>query len=168
MLSKEMHEDLNEQMKFELYSGYLYLAMSAWFADLSLAGFAKWMRIQAQEELAHAMHFYDYIVARGGKVLLQAIDAPPVEWKSPLHAFQATLGHEQQVTTRIHTLMDKAFIEKDHPTVAMLQWFVNEQIEEEESANEVLNKLKLVGNTGECLLFLDKELGLRTLTQTAA
>jgi ferritin len=164
MLSKKMDKALNDQIKWELYSSYLYLSMAAYFADLGLGGFAHWMRMQAQEEEFHAMKFYDYVLERGGRVVLQGIDAPPSEWKSPLDAFEETLKHEEHVTSLINDLVDLAIKEKDHATNIFLQWFVTEQVEEEDSVNEVLSKLKLVGDGGEGLFMLDKELSARVFT----
>jgi len=168
MLSKKMEKALNEQIKWELYSGYMYLSMSAWFADQGLSGFAHWMRLQAQEELAHAMRFFDYVVERGGRAVLAAIDAPPVSWKSPLEAMEKTLEHEQLVTKRINDLVDVAKSGKDHATDIMLQWFVSEQVEEEDSVGEVLAKVRLIGKDGGGLYMLDKELSSRVFTPPPA
>ena len=166
MLSPKMQEALNRQVNAELYSSYLYLSMSAHFQSANLPGFANWMRVQAQEELVHAMKFYDFILERDGRVVLEAIDTPPTEWVSPLLAFEAAYKHEQHVTSRINDLADLAVSEKDHATSIFLQWFITEQVEEEDSVSDVLNKLKLVGG-GEGLFFLDKELGARTFVPPA-
>jgi ferritin len=162
VLSKTMNTALNEQIKWELYSGYLYLAMSAHLNHIGLSGFSTWMRFQALEELLHAMKFYDFVNERGGSVELLAVDAPPSEWKSPLELFEQTLEHEQQVTRRINALVDTAMAERDHATNIFLQWFVTEQVEEEDNVGDIVNKLKLVGNGGEGLFMLDKEMALRT------
>ena len=168
MLNQRMEDALNEQHNAELYSGYLYLAMSAWFQSINLSGFAAWMRVQAQEELVHAMKFYDYINERGGRVTLKTIDGPPSEWDSPLAAFEGAYAHEQKVTGMINGLVDLAREEHDHATEIFLQWFVTEQVEEEDSANEVVQKIKLMGEASGGLFMLDRELGQRTFTSPAA
>jgi ferritin len=126
------------------------------------------MRIQVQEEVMHAMKFYDYVIERGGRVITAAVEAPPTEWESPLAVFQYTLQHEQKVTGLINALVDKALSEKDHATTTFLQWFVTEQVEEESSADEIVQKLTLVGDQGSGLLLLDQELGQRVFTPPAA
>jgi ferritin len=168
MLNKKVEDALNEQHNAELYSGYLYLAMSAWFGSINLSGFAAWMRVQAQEELVHAVKFYDYINERGGRVALKAIDVPPFEWDSPLAAFEAAYAHEQKVTGLISALVDLARDERDHATEIFLQWFVTEQVEEEDSANDVVQKIRLMGDAAGGLFMLDRELGQRTFTPPAA
>ncbi|MBG0775585.1 MAG: ferritin [Desulfovibrionaceae bacterium] len=164
MLTKKMNEALNEQVKWELYSSYLYLSMAAWCADIGLGGVARWMRAQAQEEDFHGKKFYDYILERGGKVRLLAIDQPPHEWKDVIDLFEETLKHERAVTARINALVDVAMEERDHATNIFLQWFVSEQVEEEDNVNDVLAKLRLIGGRGEGLFYLDKELGMRVFT----
>lgn len=159
-----MLDALNEQMKWEFFSGYLYLSMSSYFAELGLSGFSNWMKMQAQEELSHAVKFYDYILERGGRAILGAIDKPDESWDSPLAAFEHTLEHEQLVTSRINDLVNIAGEEKDHATGIFLQWFVTEQVEEEDSVGEVLSKLKLIGKDGSGMFMMDKELGSRTFT----
>ncbi len=161
MVTKKMVEALNHQINAELYSSYLYLSMSAYFQDISLKGFANWMRVQAQEELDHAMKIYDYVLDLAKKVELLAIEKPPNEWNSPLNAFDEVYKHEQQVTSLINKLVDTAIAEKDHATNNMLQWFVAEQIDEEASSNEIVQKLKLIGEDGRGLLVLDRELAER-------
>jgi ferritin len=168
MLNKKMEEALNSQHNAELYSGYLYLAMCAYFQSMNLGGFATWMRVQAQEELVHAMKFYDFINTRGGRVLLKTIDGPPAEWDSPLAAFEAAYAHEQKVTGMINDLVGLAREEHDHATEIFLQWFVSEQVEEEDSANGVVQKIKLMGDARGGLFMLDGELGQRTFTPPAA
>ncbi|MBN1324430.1 MAG: ferritin [Methanotrichaceae archaeon] len=170
MIDAKMLEALNRQVNAELYSSYLYLSMSAYFESIGLKGFANWMRVQAQEEMMHAIKFYDYIVSRGGKVRLMQIDAPPTEWVSPLKVFEEVYAHEQKVTGLIHSLVDLAISRKDHATNNMLQWFVTEQVEEEASAEEIRQKVSLVsGERGIGVLYmLDKELGLRVFTPPAA
>jgi len=164
MLSQKMQEALNKQLNAELYSAYLYLSMSAYFQSLNLSGFANWMRVQAQEELMHGMKFYDYINERGSRILLQPIEAPPAEWASPLEVFEATYGHEQKVTALINELVNIATAEGDHATKIFLQWFVSEQVEEEASANEVVQKLKLIGDSPNGLLMMDQEFAARVFT----
>lgn len=168
MIKKKMQEALNYQLNRELYSSYLYLSMSAYFQSINMKGFAHWMRVQTQEELAHAMKFYDYLVQRGGRVTLSPIESPPLEWGSPLEAFEHVYEHEQKVTGLINDLVALAISEQDHATNNFLQWFVTEQVEEEESASEVVEKLKLVGDATEGLFMLDKELGQRVFNPPAS
>lgn len=168
MLTKTMEKAINEQIQWELYSGYMYLSMSAYFADQNLPGFANWMRVQAQEELFHSMKFYDYLLERGGRVELAEIWQPPTDWKSPLAAMEETLEHERKVTARINDLVDVAIGEKDHATNQFLQWFVAEQVEEEDSVGEALGKLKLIGKDGAGMYMLDKEMAVRVFTPPAA
>lgn len=160
-MSKKMIDALNEQIKNEYYSAYMYLAMSAYLADLGLPGFASWMRIQAQEEVTHANKMYDYVLSRGGKIELKAIDAPPKTWKSPLDVMQAAFAHEQFVTRCINELTDLAVKEKDHASQIFLAWYVTEQVEEEENFTDLVNALKLIKGEGQGLLMLDRELGTR-------
>ncbi len=167
MANSKMLNALNDQIKFEYYSSYLYLAMSAYFSDLGLSGFARWMRVQAEEEMLHTMKFYDFVIARGGKVTLQAIDAPPAKWKNPLDVFEEGLKHEQFVTGRINSLMDLAVSTKDHAAYVFLQWFVTEQVEEEENFTDMVNKLKLIKGDGQGLLLLDRDLGGRASPSAA-
>lgn len=167
MISDKMQEALNGQLNAELYSSYLYLSMAAYFLDLNLGGFANWMRVQAQEEDMHAMKFYNFINERGGRVLLKPIDGPPTEWNSPLAAFEAVLEHEQKVTGLINELVELALAEHDHATNIFLQWFVTEQVEEEDSANDVIQQIKMVGEAKGGLFMLDRELGQRTFTAPA-
>lgn len=164
MLNKRMEKAINSQINAEIYSSYLYLSMSAYFESISLSGFASWMRSQAQEEMVHAMKFYDYVNERGGRVILSPIEAPPSEWESPVAVFDATYRHEQKVTGLINDLVDLAIEEKDHATNNLLQWFVSEQVEEEASASAVLNKAKLTGDAPGGLFMLDRELGARLFT----
>jgi len=168
MIKKKMQEALNYQLNRELYSSYLYLSMSAYFQSINMKGFAHWMRVQTQEELAHAMKFYDYLGQRGGRVTLSPIESPPSEWGSPLEAFEHVYEHEQKVTGLINDLVNLAISEQDHATNNFLRWFVTEQVEEEESASEVVEKLKLVGDATEGLFMLDNELGQRVFTPPAS
>ena len=167
MLDKEMEEALNGQLNAEMYSAYLYLAMSAYFQSTNLGGFANWMRVQYQEEMVHAFKFYDFINERGGRVNLKPIDAPQAEWESPLAAFEGAYSHEQKVTGLINDLVDLAIKKRDHATNIFLQWFVSEQVEEEDSASAVVEKIKLVGDAKGGMFMLDREMGQRTFTQPA-
>jgi ferritin len=160
MLNKEVESALNNQVNAELYSSYLYLSMSADLDGKNLPGFAQWMRIQAQEELYHAIKIYDYVLERGGTVSLGGIEGPQTKWKNPLEIFKAAYNHETKVTGMINKIVDLAIKEKDHATNNFLQWFVKEQVEEEASADEIVQKLKLTG-TGSGLYMLDKEIGTR-------
>jgi ferritin len=161
MLSDRMEKALNGQVNAELYSSYLYLSMNAYFKSVNLDGFANWMYAQAQEELMHAMKIYDFINQRGGRTLLAAIEAPPDQWDSPLAVFEDTLKHEKKVTGLINSLVDIAMEERDHATQIFLQWFVTEQIEEEESVGNVLEQLKLLGDAKQGLFMMDRELATR-------
>jgi ferritin len=161
MLDDKMQEALNFQLNRELYSAYLYLSMGAYFEDQDLPGFGNWMRVQAQEELAHAMKFYNYIVQRGGRVLLADIEAPDTQWESPQAAFEQVYEHEQMVTGLINSLVDLALEISDHASNNFLQWYVAEQVEEEESASGVLQKVKMAGESGSGLFMLDGELAQR-------
>jgi ferritin len=167
MIKKKVQDALNEQIKWELYSAYLYLSMAAYFESINLSGFANWMKVQAQEEAVHAIKFFDFVNGRGGRVILAAVEAPPSEWDSALATFEAVYEHERIVTGRINDLVDLAVAESDHATNQMLQWFVTEQVEEEASADEVVQKLKLVGKEGGGLFMLDEELGQRVFTPPA-
>jgi len=161
VISEKIQTALNKQTNAELYSAYLYLSMAAWFESVNLRGAASWMRAQAKEELAHAMKFFAYVNERGGRVLLAPVDGPPTEWKTPLAAFEAAYAHERKVTGMINDLVDLAAGEGDHAAGSFLQWFVNEQVEEEASADEVVQKLKLAGDSPNGLLMIDRELAQR-------
>jgi len=161
MLSAKMEAALNEQINAELYSAYIYLSMSAYFLSVDLKGFGNWMNSQAQEEAAHAMKIYNFILDRGGNVKLTAIDGPKTEWESPLAVFEAAYKHEQYVTSLIHNLVSLAIDEKDYPTKNLMDWFVDEQVEEEASASEIVEQLKFIGGEGHGLLMLDREMAQR-------
>ena len=161
MLSQKMEENLNKQINAEMYSAYLYLAMSSYFEEQNLPGFANWLYIQAQEEMTHAMKIYRYINDRGGKVALYPIDGPPDSWENPIQVAEEVFAHEQKVTEMIYKLVNMAKEEKDHSTDNMLQWFVSEQVEEEKNADELVRQLKIVNGEGQGLLMLDRELGQR-------
>ncbi len=160
-MNTKMEKALNEQLNAELYSAYLYLSMSTYFESLNFSGFANWMRVQAQEETGHAMKFYSYIFERDGAVTLTAIDAPTTSWKSPLEAFENAYQHEVKVSGLIHDLVYLARAEKDIPTENFLQWFVEEQVEEESSTLGVVQKLKLIKDSANGLFMLDSHLGQR-------
>jgi ferritin len=162
-----MQEALNKQVNAELFSSYLYLSMAAWFQSQNFAGMANWMQIQAQEELGHAMKFYGFINDRDGRVLLSAVEGPQTDWKSPLEIFEEAYKHELKITGLINGLVKLALQEGDYAANAFLQWFVNEQVEEESAAITIVQKLKLVGDNGVALFMLDNELGQRTLAPAA-
>ena len=162
MIKKSVEDALNHQINRELYSAYLYASMSAYFETQNLKGFALWMQFQAREESMHAQKFYTYLIDRGGRAIMRAIEAPPSEWKSPLNVFEEAYKHEQHVTQLINNLADLAIAEKDHATNSMLQWFINEQVEEEAHADEMVQNLKMVGSNSQGLFLLDREAGQRT------
>ena len=161
MISKTIEDAINKQVNREYYSAYLYLAMSAYFESVYLKGFAKWMRVQAKEEQAHGDKFLNYLIARGAKVSLGAIEAPKAKWASAGKVFEETYAHEQKVTGMINALVELAIKEKDHATFEMLQWFVKEQVEEEMNSSEILEQIKIVGDVPCHLFYLDHHLGKR-------
>jgi len=161
MLSKALEDAINEQINKELYSAYLYLSMSAYCEAASLPGCAHWMRMQAQEEVFHAMKFFDYVNDRGGRVVLNAIDQPTPVWKSPLEMFQEVLKHERKVTGLINQLYALAVKENDYATQMELQWFITEQVEEEASTSKIAQTLERIGDSGNGLIMLDGQLGKR-------
>ncbi|HOY84468.1 MAG: ferritin [Candidatus Cloacimonetes bacterium] len=168
MISKTLEKAINEQINKELFSEYLYVAMQAWFAHENLDGMANWMKVQAQEEHFHAMKLFDYLLERGGKVELLAIDKPTVDFGNPLKAFKAAYEHEQFITKSINELMDIAITENDHATKGFLQWYVDEQVEEEASADRIVSQLDMIGDNMHGIFMLDRELGTRTFTDPAA
>lgn len=168
MLKEKIQEALNKQLNAELFSSYLYLSMSAYFESINLKGFAHWMRVQTQEELVHVMKYFDFLIERGGKAILSSIESPPTEWASPLAVFEHAYQHEQKVTGLINDLVNLAISEKDHATNNFLQWFISEQIEEEASADEVVQKIKLMGDASAGLFMLDRELAQRIFTPPTA
>lgn len=168
MLNQKLEKELNSQINKELFSAYLYMSMSAYFQSVDLTGFANWMQIQAQEELSHAQKFYDFINERGGRVVLEAIDKPQADWESPQIAFEDSLKHEEFITKSINDLVSVSQEEKDYATQIFLQWFVTEQVEEEASVNEILNKMKLMKDAPGALFMLDRELGQRQFVPPAA
>ena len=164
MISKKLQTTINYQINKELYSEYLYLSMAAYLESIGLEGFANFFKIQVQEERYHAMKFFDYVNERGGKVILEAIDRPQVEFKSPVEIFEIAYKHEQYVTKLINELMEVAIKENDHATKSFLNWFIDEQVEEEASMDKILNQLKMIGGKGQGMLMLDKELAARAFT----
>lgn len=167
MLDKKMENALNEQVNAELWSAYLYLSMSAYFENKGMSGFANWMKIQFDEEQAHALKIFNYIVERGGKVVLKPISEVKTEWDSVIHVFEETLAHEQHVTSLINQLTDLAIELKDHATRSFLQWFVDEQVEEEATVNEILDQMNMFEGKGFGLFQMDKEFKTRTFTPIA-
>jgi ferritin len=161
-MNKRVEEAINEQINEELYSSYIYLAMAAHFETMNLEGFTNWMKLQAQEELQHAMRLFNHINRRGGRVILKAIGEPPVDFGTPLEVFEKALAHEQHITRCIHKLYGIATEEKDYPAQTELQWFIDEQVEEEENTGRVADLLKMAGNDGSALFMLDRELAQRT------
>mgnify|MGYP005838045069 CR=1 FL=1 len=161
MLDKRVLDALNEQIKNEMYSSNLYLAMAAYCENANLPGFAHWLKKQAQEELGHAMRLYEYVADRGGRVVILAIDQPPVEYDSPLGVFVKTYEHEQHVTALIHQLYELAGTVKDHATQSMLKWFIDEQVEEEKSAALIVEQLKMAGPSGHATIMMDRALAQR-------
>ena len=161
MLNQKIQDAINEQINKELYSAYLYLSMATQFDAQHLPGFAHWLRVQYREESEHALKFYRYVNERGGRVLLTAIDAPPTEFGSPLDAFTTVLEHEQKVTGLINALYELALEEKDYATQNLLRWYIDEQVEEEDSASRVVETLKFIGDKSSALIMLDHELGHR-------
>ncbi len=161
MLSSEIESALNEQVNKELYSAYLYLAMAAWFEARNLSGFSHWMRLQFEEEQEHALRLFNYVGDRGGTMKLEAIAAPPADWDSSLTVFEFTLKHEQEVSMSINRLVDLCIKHSDHASNAYLQWFVNEQVEEEASVDAIVQQLRLVGDSGHAIFMIDRELGGR-------
>jgi len=159
--NKEVELVLNKQINAEFWSAYMYLSMSAYFQAKGLKGFANWMRVQYQEEITHAVKFFDYILARGGKVELEAIASVPTQWNNITDTFKDTYNHECKVTDMISNCYETAMNEKDHATSTMLQWFINEQAEEEQNAQTILDQLNLIGENGQAIYLLDKELATR-------
>lgn len=168
MISKTMEEAINKQINAEMYSAYLYLSMSAYYLSLNLPGFANWMHVQMQEEQVHAMKFYTFLNDRGGRIKLDAIAGPPTEWDSPAAPFQDGYAHEQKVTAMINDLVNLAIDERDHATHTFLDWFVNEQVEEEANSDAVVRQLKLIGGDGNGLFMIDRELATRVFVPPVA
>jgi ferritin len=161
MLSERIEQSLNEHMHAELYASHVYLALAAYCESINLTGAGNWMRMQSDEERGHAMRFYRFIIDRGGRVKFGAIDDPPDAFGSALEVFEYTLKHEQAVTERIRKLYQLTDDENDYATQTFLQWFVNEQVEEEKSAAQIVDDLRMIGDDKPALLILDRELGAR-------
>lgn len=161
MINIAMQDAINEQINHELFSSYLYLSMSAHFESAGLPGFAQWLRLQSDEERAHAMKFYEHLLDRGGQVKLAPIAAPRTEWATTLEAVEEVLAHEKAITALIHALYEKALTEKDYPAQILLQWFINEQVEEEKSATEILDQMKRIEAHETAVLMLDHQLSKR-------
>ena len=164
MIGKKMEKALNGQLNAEMYSAYLYLSMAAYLESIDLSGFANWMRVQFQEEQFHAMKLFNHLLERGGKVTLDAIGAPPTQWNDPLDAIEKTLKHEQLVTGLINDLVYLARDERDNATEIYLQWYVNEQVEEEDNVNKILGQLRLIKDSPHALFIMDKDLSQRVFT----
>jgi len=162
MMSKKLYEVLNDQIKYELDSAYVYLSMAADSEVKNLNGFANWFKHQSQEEVTHAMKIYQFLLDRGEEVKLQQIDQPPHSFKNPIALFEQVLKHEQKVTGLINKCYETAVSEKDYPAQIMLHWFIEEQVEEEQQASEILEQLKLAGDSGAALIMMDKQLGARS------
>lgn len=162
MINEKMEKAFLDQINKELYSEYLYLSMKAYFANLNLQGFVNWMNVQVQEEHAHAMGMFDYVIERGGKIVLEAIDKPENNWQSPYEVFKAVLAHEEYVTSRINALADVAQETNDRAAMILINWYIKEQVEEESNVGGVLAQLEMIGNDKHALYALDKELAQRT------
>lgn len=161
MISKAMEKSLSDQLNHELYSAYLYLAMAAYAAHIDFNGAASWFKRQHEEEQMHATKIYNYLIEQGVRVILNEVSAPPSEFGTILELFEASLAHEQLMTARLNEVSDESLKEKDHATYNLLQWYVNEQVEEEASISGIISKIKLVKNDGYGLLMIDNELGSR-------
>jgi ferritin len=168
MINKKVRVAFNKQIQHELYSAYLYLSMAAWVHSKGMDGMAQWLRVQTMEEMTHAMKFFDHIIERDGEVELLEIEKPPTEWASPLEAFKAAYKHEQFITGKINELVKLANEENDYASNSMLQWFVDEQVEEEANASKNVQNLEMVGDSGNGLLMVDREMGARTFTMPAS
>ncbi len=161
MIGKMVEEAIIKQINEEIFSSYLYLSMQADLAEKNLTGMSSWMHVQYQEEIAHMLKFFNYLIERNGKVKLTQVETPKQEWKSVLDIFTESLNHEQHITSKINELYDIALAEKDHATVSFLKWFIDEQVEEEANFTDILGKIKMVSNSTEGLFMMDKELGTR-------
>ena len=161
MINEKLEKAFNDQINKELYSAYLYLAMKSKFAEMNLNGFVNWFSVQVQEEQAHGMGMYDYVLERGGKITLEAIDKPEVKSENILEIFEQVLEHEEYVTSRINALMDVAEETKDRAALSFLDWYLKEQVEEESNVGGLLATLRLIGDDKKALLMLDKDLSAR-------
>lgn len=161
MLSKKLQKAFNDQINHEFSSSYLYLSMAAYAESQNLPGFARWLKLQTAEEKGHAMKLYKYVAERGGRVELQAIEQPPVDFKSPIALFEEVLRHERKITALINKLYEAALEEKDYASQVLLHWFIEEQVEEEAAASEILETLKMAGEKGQSLIMMDRQLARR-------
>jgi ferritin len=168
MLSQKIQDALNAQINLELASSYAYLAMAAFFESTALPGMAAWMRVQTDEERLHAMKLFDHMNDRGGTVVLQPIQQPALKFDTPISAFEAALEHEKVVTRAINTLYALAQDEQDYPSQVLLQWFITEQVEEEKSAQQAIDQLRMAGSDPSALLMLDQRFGSRSLDAAGA
>ena len=164
MINTRLEDVINNQINAELYSAYLYLSMSAYFESINLPGFANWMKVQFEEEQFHGLKFLNYLVSRGGRVKLEAIEKPQIEWNNPLEVFEHTLEHEKHVTALLNNIAEVSEIEKDRATRNLMVWFIDEQVEEEGNAEKIINELKMIGGEGHGLLMLDREFATRVFT----
>ena len=161
MIKKEVLDAINEQINAETYSAYMYLSMAAYFEEMGLSGFSNWMRVQYQEESAHALKFFNYITERGGKVVLKAVAQVPVDFNGVVDVFEHTLNHEINVTEKINNLMNVAVAANDHATQSFLKWFIDEQVEEESNVEKILATLKLINGEGNGIFMIDREMSQR-------
>jgi len=168
MISKKVEDVFNDQIMHEFFSAHLYLSMSAYLESIDLPGFAHWMRIQYQEEVFHGMKMFDYVIERDGRAIVKPFDGPKTEWKSVTDVFKEAYAHEQKVTALINNMVDVSLSEKDHASQIFLQWFVNEQVEEEATAKGIIQQLKMLGDSKAGLFQVDRELGQRVFTPPAA
>ncbi|MCP4290218.1 MAG: ferritin [bacterium] len=168
MMNEKMVAALNQQINEEYYSSYIYLAMAAYLDDSDLDGMGHWMRMQAQEEYLHAMKIFDFMVERGARIKLSAVAEPPFEWETPLAAFEAALDHERYMTDNINKLVDLAISERDHATNNIMQWYVSEQVEEEANVEGIVKKMKMMGDSGQGLFLMDRELASRPVPTIVA
>ncbi|NOK61974.1 MAG: ferritin [Chloroflexi bacterium AL-W] len=162
MMNETVQKAINEQITLEFAASHVYLSMSAYFESINLAGFAHWMRVQSEEEREHALKFFDFVNDRGGRVMLQAIEEPQMEFASPLSTMELALKHEQKVTASIHNLYNLTVKENDLPAQNLLRWFIDEQVEEEKNADDIVQNLKLIGNDGTGLYMIDRTLAGRS------
>jgi len=168
MIKKEVLDSINEQINAESYSAYMYLSMAAYFEEMGLSGFANWMKVQYQEESAHALKFFNYLTERNGKVVLKAIAQVPIEFNGIVDVFEKTLAHENNVTALINNLMNVAVAANDHATQSFLKWFVDEQVEEESNVEKILATLKLINGEGNGIFMMDREMSQRVFVDPTA
>ncbi len=168
MIKKEVLDAINEQINAETYSAFMYLSMAAYFEDMGLSGFANWMKVQYQEESAHAIKFFNYLTERGGRVTLKAVAQVPVDFDGVVDVFEKTLVHEIHVTSLINKLIDVAIKANDHASQSFLKWFIDEQVEEEANVEKILQTLKLINGQGNGIFMMDRELGQRVFVDPNA